>query len=266
MSPTPVATLKDIFRPWWVRWCAGPVAAIGVYDTIAGQAELPTLRKLFGMSSNLLPWWGWLLLLQAIFVAALFEYVRRNVGQSIPSSPDTESSDTPRPLFDNLEEAISRVGDRVSALERANAEWDERLATVDSNSKASRDLFGPIADDLAAMVNERRKQQKEATIERLQQAKLARPSAGKKWHGGAGMMSPSTERGDTGLSSLLQGAVPRERVMEILRIVRDDIKGQAIHCTILQGEDGLWHDEKEKQRWVTHNAVLDALIAEVKRT
>lgn len=57
---------------------------VGVYDTLSGQFELPTLRKLVGMSGELLPWWGWLLLLQAIFVAALFEYVRKNVPIQTP--------------------------------------------------------------------------------------------------------------------------------------------------------------------------------------
>lgn len=71
--------VSELARPTYIRVAFFAWALVTGYDTLSSQLELPTIRKLFGMSGTLLPWWGWLLVLQAIIVLALFEYVRRNL-------------------------------------------------------------------------------------------------------------------------------------------------------------------------------------------
>lgn len=82
------------------------------YDVISGQLELPTVRKLWGMSGSLLPWWGWLLILQAIFVYALFEYVRRNVrvGDVLEGNDDSEI----RQKFEDINGQISALHQQLT--------------------------------------------------------------------------------------------------------------------------------------------------------
>lgn len=66
----------------WGKWVLGAVASYDIFSAqfrIEGKFEPPPLLELIGMSGGLLPWWGWLLIAQAGFIYALFEYVRRNV-------------------------------------------------------------------------------------------------------------------------------------------------------------------------------------------
>lgn len=77
---------QEILRPWWVRVSIFLTVVVPSYDSNANQFDLPKISELFGMSGALLPWWGWLSILQAILMAALFEYVRRN--QSNEDNPE----------------------------------------------------------------------------------------------------------------------------------------------------------------------------------
>lgn len=69
---------KDLAKPAFIRWALIIWALISAYDTLSSQLELPTIRKILGLSGALMPWWGWLLVLQAILSIALFDYVRRS--------------------------------------------------------------------------------------------------------------------------------------------------------------------------------------------
>jgi hypothetical protein len=86
MATSRIKVLHEILKPHFVKWGSRIVVAFGLYDLLSNQSPSWHLPKLgdqlprwLGMSGALLPWWGWLLILQAIFVYALFEYVRRNV-------------------------------------------------------------------------------------------------------------------------------------------------------------------------------------------
>ncbi|HYG30653.1 MAG TPA: hypothetical protein VD887_10620 [Allosphingosinicella sp.] len=68
--------LGALLRPRLVRFGLLIWGALVSYDTLCSQLGLPTIREVWGMSGALLSWWGWLLVLQAILVYALFEYVR----------------------------------------------------------------------------------------------------------------------------------------------------------------------------------------------
>ncbi len=111
MAEAHFQTLRAVFRPLTVKIVTGITTAVGAYDTFANQLEFPTLRRLFGMSGALMPWWGWLLVLQAIFVAALFEYIRRNlpVTDSEQQSSVKEDLDLNQDLACLLHFAVSNT-------------------------------------------------------------------------------------------------------------------------------------------------------------
>lgn len=77
MAESRLSTLREVWASKIVKLLVGAWALVASYDGVSSQFELPKLGKVVGMSGNLLPWWGWLLILQAIFVYGLFEYVRR---------------------------------------------------------------------------------------------------------------------------------------------------------------------------------------------
>ncbi len=75
-------------RPW-VRVALIIWAFFGAYDIFVSQflssgtaEKFPRLYDLVVMTSGFLPWWGWLLVLAAIFVAASIEYAHRKGGVS----------------------------------------------------------------------------------------------------------------------------------------------------------------------------------------
>lgn len=80
-------TLRAIFKPWYIKVASALAfifAVIEGYDALTNQfSRLPKMEAVsmswFGNAVSFLPWWGWLLVLQMVFVYALFEYVRRNI-------------------------------------------------------------------------------------------------------------------------------------------------------------------------------------------
>lgn len=89
-----VSVLLDVIRPWFVRILLSLWGVTAGYDGVSNQFGLQKIPKVWGMTGSLLPWWGWLLVLQAIFVFALFEYVRRNAAPSPePVAPPCASYD-----------------------------------------------------------------------------------------------------------------------------------------------------------------------------
>ena len=90
-------TFKAIFRPWYIKLgttIAGFLAFVTGYAACADQFPiLPKLQDVGVKTFLLLPWWGWLLVLQAFLVYALFEYVRVRIpGTALRiEGPQTES-------------------------------------------------------------------------------------------------------------------------------------------------------------------------------
>ncbi|XAP77552.1 hypothetical protein ABC955_13340 [Citromicrobium bathyomarinum] len=78
MPASRTTTIREIYRNRVVRFGSYGVAALGAYDVCSNQFGFPKLPKVLGMTGALMPWWGWLLLLQALFVYGLFEFVRRS--------------------------------------------------------------------------------------------------------------------------------------------------------------------------------------------
>lgn len=86
MAEGRLSTLREVLKPAIIRWGGSALVALGFYDVLCNQAGLPPLKNLanrvlpwWGMTGALMPWWGWLLVLQALFVYALFEYMRVKV-------------------------------------------------------------------------------------------------------------------------------------------------------------------------------------------
>jgi hypothetical protein len=120
MAESPSTTLRNLWRPKLVKISALFVAGVAAYDSFSSQFALPKLGRIVGMSGQLLPWWGWLLTLQAIFVYALFEYVRR-MAPALPSGgqPDLPVLDyQPRPI----DYSKKQIAEQLEAIEQIRGE------------------------------------------------------------------------------------------------------------------------------------------------
>lgn len=138
------ATLRELFKPTLVKVGGGFITALFVYDAASNQFELPKLGKLMGMSGNLLPWWGWLLILQAIFVYALFEYVRRlSPGGNGSSYDDRNLKAEVQTLLNRVAGNDSRFASEMDNLKLAGRADNE---TVRSNHDALQDRIRSLED------------------------------------------------------------------------------------------------------------------------
>ena len=79
MSDSRLSTIRELLRPPLVKIIGLLWIGLTTWDVLSSQFDWPNLRSVWGMTGSLLPWWGWLLVLQAIFVYALFEYVRTSL-------------------------------------------------------------------------------------------------------------------------------------------------------------------------------------------
>ena len=138
--------LRALFKPVLVKIGAAVGTGLAIYDSASNQFNLPKLGKLLGMSGSLLPWWGWLLVLQAVFVYALFEYVRR-MAPSVPSgsSPDLD--------FTEIDKLRSQIEARVAPIEQMNRsivdDYQRMLALKGEFEESSADIYKQL-DALAA--------------------------------------------------------------------------------------------------------------------
>ena len=112
-------TLRALFRPWYVKVgsaLATAAAGIGIYASVQDQFpdKLPKLQDVVNMSHALiLPWWGWLLVLQAVLGFGLYDYVRRNV-------PVAPSPATGGPISaSELDELRKKIGEVEAQADRA---------------------------------------------------------------------------------------------------------------------------------------------------
>lgn len=80
------AAREMLWGQWWFRIMFVIWAGVSGYDTFSGvisqiipKYELVPLGPLLVGGSHLLPWWGWLLILQGMLWASLAEYVLRHI-------------------------------------------------------------------------------------------------------------------------------------------------------------------------------------------
>jgi hypothetical protein len=111
-------TLREILRPKIIGWGGSLLVVLGFYDLFCSQFGLPPLKEIIswviprlGMTGALMPWWGWFLVLQTVFLYALFEYVRRaqpGVAPEIPRTLETRLIE--------IEETQAETGRRVLSI------------------------------------------------------------------------------------------------------------------------------------------------------
>jgi len=86
-----------------VRYGTAGLAALAAWDVCTNQFGLPKIPKIWEATVAVLPLWAWLMLLLAMFVYGLFEYVRANVApistvlDAAGSSHAEEAVDKPNP-------------------------------------------------------------------------------------------------------------------------------------------------------------------------
>jgi hypothetical protein len=118
-----------LWRPWWVRIVVPLLAALGAYDLFLSQfipeqwaERVPRLYDIAVMSGGLLPWWGWLLLFQAVILASAIDYMVRKIAEL-----------EARPLY-----VPEVVGGEISAL---RAEFEKRAVLQEAYEEAKRLLM-----------------------------------------------------------------------------------------------------------------------------
>lgn len=79
MPGSTLETVKQIFRPWYLGLGTPAVFIGGLYQFACDQFGAPTIPRLWGMTGAYLPWWGWMLIVQALITVAVFNYVRRQL-------------------------------------------------------------------------------------------------------------------------------------------------------------------------------------------
>jgi hypothetical protein len=88
--------LKAVAATPWLRWIALLWVALTIYDMLLGQflppewaKNAPRFYDVLRMTGGWLPWWGWLLIGQSIFIIAMIEHgVRADRRRAeAPSSP-----------------------------------------------------------------------------------------------------------------------------------------------------------------------------------
>lgn len=153
MAEGRIKTLRRVLQPRLVRWGLGAVALLGGYDVLCNQLGLPPIKSIAGLSvpsvavpASILPWWGWLLMLQIPFTYGLFEYVRNNIrAQDLaPETLRRLNDPAPRQLFwqrplEVLTTFDPEANARIAEARDAITAFDEETAalTSDRNESAS---------------------------------------------------------------------------------------------------------------------------------
>ena len=152
-----IKTLHTILKPRLVKWGGGAITALAAYDVISNQfpsLKLPRLGDVLlrwaGMSGSLLPWWGWLLVLQALFVYALFEYVRRNV----PLQSSVTISQPDANVHLDLAHILHFVVDLATLMASDNLEKNAPTGSVPLNG--DRDHIDDIKQEFGAFIRKTR--------------------------------------------------------------------------------------------------------------
>lgn len=138
MAESRISTLRAIWAPRLVKVAFGAVALVAGYDSFSSQFGFPKLGTVLGMSGTLLPWWGWLLILQAIFVYALFEYVRR---MSPARSQGINSGGLPVLDYTEMDELRGQLAEKVDSIFL-------RIGTVDRDLRNELDTMGDRLEKL----------------------------------------------------------------------------------------------------------------------
>lgn len=131
---TRAQAFREIFSTWKAKLFVIVPTVAGGYQFGCDQLDWPKLPALWGMTNALIPWWAWLLLAQAGFIYALFEYVRRNVAL-----PNGSANDAPR-IYDDSSLDV-RINAITENLQKINNDLESSNRKIDDNTKASDQLI-----------------------------------------------------------------------------------------------------------------------------
>lgn len=238
----------QLLQPWWVKTATGAVGAVASYDATANQFGWPKIPKVWGMTGSLLPWWGWLLVLQTVLVLALFEYVRRT-GDGAVEQNDSE-----------LREAVTADSEAGKAnftpeIQRLGAE----VAALSKVTSASRDDITLIADILMRQMAPHALDVLERSIERFRGAcdgMIRQPHE-------KALLTEARDAHENARSALTQLGIDEAEIHELTETRKEEIRKSAEYLVIKAGEEGRWPDESSKQNWHLQSAIADVWSAEL---
>lgn len=138
-----------------VKYGATIASCLALYDILSNQFDLPTIGRIVGMSGALMPWWGWLLILQVIFVYGLFEYVRRTLP-----TPTTVTIGTPEP-YEALHREIGHIAHRL-------AQHEKEIGKIDNLERSLRPQPQGLLTTILTAAPESRLDQIQEEIKELQ--------------------------------------------------------------------------------------------------
>jgi hypothetical protein len=252
MAESRVSTLRAILQPKLVRILGGGALCLGAYDAASSQFDLPKLSSVWGMSGSLLPWWGWFLILQSVFVYALFEYVRR---------PRESAGSAPGSLSD---------GDTLEAINVLIQDAEKRLGRLEHNHSNFRDTVAAAQHDV-----EQLKTKMDAVIEGViadRALELVAELDAKIGQERPILMVPNEH---SYLPNMLDEA---RRIIEGIaawcrrmgwpyfdeyakEVQQNDaqIRANAINCTLEPGEENTWQSGSHKQMWLVNLSQLRSM-------
>jgi hypothetical protein len=233
MAESRLTTIYEFTKPPLVRVALAGLAAVSGYDALSSQLDLPTIRKIWGVSGSLLPWWGWLLILQAVLGYALFEYVRLYVSRD--AEPLSASSSPSTAKVRDLESRLTKAQDRIAQLfdraDKAEADMAGQLTSLADGERVRYLLLETTLAEKAGQIAAETAAREQALLIRLNQeyAQL--------W---------------TAISDIEK----LKKVVSALRILQG-AQGHMIRLISLRRHpphddiDGVWHQAKsEIERWL----------------
>jgi hypothetical protein len=254
-------TLHEVFRPKIVRIWSFVVGAVFLYDVLCNQFGLPKLAKLWGMSGDLMPWRGWLTLLQLGITYGLFEMMR-----SVTVIGPQATSTSPASID------LTALEDRIAELEQRDQQPPERsdqfIAIDEVTTKLERDVAA-IASAVAGLVQpllvSRQLRELEATeIPAIYPPKLQKilmtsdgPPEVRESDNEAMRWSDTLRT----LPRLLTEIVQDEsgQLEERLDKAAADIRGNALYTTLTDDDRDIFATPELKQRWHIRKASLEIL-------
>jgi len=253
MAETRSGFLQSLLAPKIVR--AGLILWIlfSGYDTVSSQLELPTVRALLGMSGSLLPWWGWLLVLQAILGYALFEYVRRNIA-----SPTPAPESGPPALPDNEMES------RLARLEHNHGNLrDNHVTKIQADNEALKSRLDEMEKDLKPLVAKQRADIKASIVEAMESLRIPRPKRGDKWR--SMLHSNKLKALDRFPEARLAAAgVSPALFHRAIEGQRKRVETDPAYFVLEPGEEEIWADGHSKRAWYVHLARVEAVLRVLK--
>lgn len=219
-----------MWAPKIVRYGALAVGAVAAYDSFSSQFSFPKLGTVAGVSGSLLPWWGWVLILQAIFVYALFEYVRRI---QLPQSYDDTS------LRDKIESEMGDVGRQLKALLETVEPALQIQTDINASTKAAIDGTAASIENALASLDEIR------TLTIKQGVSLAEVQAVQrefsKIEAWVGQLQRTIRFGLQGVDQGFAAILDRERLLKMaddIQDVGDELSGPTNGETL--GDQAAW--------------------------